>query len=357
VNARFTRLTGFSPEEVRGRTPGILKSGRQSGEFYADLWNTILQGREWRGQLCNRKKNGMLYWESVCIAPLLDGKGEITHFVAVKEDITRERQKDLALQRAKEEAETANRAKSEFLSGMSHELRTPLTAIIGFSDVLLENSYGPLNEKQKEYVTDILESGRHLLSLINDILDLSKVEAGKMEPDLTPLPVRPLLERSLVMIKEKAMKHGIRLGLDIAEPVNDLEIQADERMMKQVMVNLVSNAVKFTPDRGVITVQADRTDGELVVSVTDTGIGIPPELREKIFEAFYQADGKHRDARGQHPGGEPRGRKGKPVLRDASAPARRRDRPQGAAARRGSGSLRQDPGDPGQGLRGPGKGP
>jgi signal transduction histidine kinase len=188
--------------------------------------------------------------------------------------------------------ESANKAKSDFLASMSHELRTPLNAVIGFSQVLQDQNFGPLNEKQLEYVLDILESGKHLLDLINDILDLSKVEAGKMELELSPEVLGDLLKGSLVMIKEKALTHGIMLKTDIPEELSHFVMLADERKFKQILFNLLSNASKFTPDGGAITLSAKRMaegKGEVIqVSVKDTGIGIAPENQEKVFESFFQ---------------------------------------------------------------------
>ena len=183
--------------------------------------------------------------------------------------------------------ESASRHKSEFLASMSHELRTPLNAIIGFSEVLREEMFGPLNERQADYLNDILTSGRHLLSLINDILDLSKVEAGKMELELSTFFLPAVLEGGLTMIRERALGHGISLGLDAAPDVD--EITADERKVKQVVFNLLSNAVKFTPDGGRIDLSARISNGELEVAVRDTGIGIAPEDQERVFEEFQQA--------------------------------------------------------------------
>lgn len=195
------------------------------------------------------------------------------------------------IQAVNKELVRANQAKSDFLANMSHELRTPLNAIIGFSEVLQDQYFGKLNEKQAEYLKDILESGRHLLSLINDILDLSKVEAGKAELELAPVNIKSLLENSLIMIKEKAAKHGIGLEIQVPEELADLEIQADERKLKQVMFNLLSNAVKFTPDGGNITVEAGKEQEELTLSVADTGIGIALNDQKKLFEEFYQVKG------------------------------------------------------------------
>jgi len=189
------------------------------------------------------------------------------------------------------ELEVASRHKSEFLANMSHELRTPLNAIIGFSEVLHENMFGELNEKQREYVDDIHHSGRHLLSLINDILDLAKIEAGRMELELSEFAVQAALENSLALIRERAQNHGVELRCEI-DPALDT-IHADERKFKQVMLNLLSNAVKFTPNGGTVSVQAKKNGALLSVSVTDTGAGIAPEDHTAAFEEFKQVGNDH----------------------------------------------------------------
>src|SRR5262249_41858489 len=163
--------------------------------------------------------------------------------------------------------EAASRHKSEFLANMSHELRTPLNAVIGFTEVLLERYFGELNAKQEEYLRDVLSSGQHLLSLINDILDLSKVEAGRMELEVSTFDLAPALEAGLVMVKERASRRGISLSLDVGAEVG--RVEADERKVKQVVFNLLTNAVKFTPEGGSVAVSARREDGAVRVAVTD----------------------------------------------------------------------------------------
>ncbi len=182
--------------------------------------------------------------------------------------------------------EVANRHKSEFLANMSHELRTPLNAIIGFSEVLLERMFGELNPKQDEYLKDIFASGRHLLSLINDILDLSKIEAGRMELELAPFDLPGALENALTLVRGRAEAHAIALGLEVGPGVG--ELVGDERKVKQILVNLLSNAVKFTPEGGRVGLRATRIDGGVEIAVTDTGIGIAPGDHELIFEEFRQ---------------------------------------------------------------------
>jgi signal transduction histidine kinase len=205
------------------------------------------------------------------------------------EERTRELQRVLAeLSRKGRQLEVASEHKSHFLANMSHELRTPLNAIIGFSQVLRQRLFGPINEKQEEYLDDILSSGHHLLSLINDVLDLSKVEAGQVELEVATFSLREALERGVVMVREPATKHGVRLSLELAPGV-DL-VEGDERRLRQVIFNLLSNAVKFTPEDGSVIVATSRVDGEVRVSVTDTGPGIAPEDRERIFEEFQQTE-------------------------------------------------------------------
>jgi PAS domain S-box-containing protein len=182
--------------------------------------------------------------------------------------------------------EVASRHKSEFLANMSHELRTPLNAVIGFADILLERMFGELNDKQEEYLRDILDSGRHLLSLINDILDLSKIEAGRMELDVTDFQLSHAIENALILVRERAAGRGIALHQTVDARLGP--VSGDERKIKQVLLNLLSNAIKFTPQGGRIEVRAAPGDGFVEVSVRDTGVGIAPAEQDAVFEEFRQ---------------------------------------------------------------------
>jgi signal transduction histidine kinase len=190
------------------------------------------------------------------------------------------------IQEKSAQLEVANKHKSEFLANMSHELRTPLNAIIGFSEALSERMFGEVNEKQAEYLKDIHESGRHLLSLINDILDLSKIEAGRMELDVSTFHLPTALGNAMTLIRERAQRHGIALSMHLDEALGDF--QGDERKFKQIMLNLLSNAVKFTPDGGQVAVAGKKDTTHVEISVRDTGIGIAPEDQAAVFEEFKQ---------------------------------------------------------------------
>ncbi len=291
LNPKFTEVTGYEAEEAIGQNPRMLKSGEQSQEFYEELWQTILSGREWHGEICNRRKNGELYWEFASISPIRTDDGEITHFVGVKEDITLRKEAEWELANAREAAEAANHAKSAFLANMSHELRTPMNAIIGYSELIVEMM-------EDEGITDFLEdigkihsAGRHLLSLINDILDLSKIEAGRMDIYLESFDLRAMMDETRDTVLPLMEKNDNRLTMDLGEDLGT--VRTDATKLKQALFNLLSNAAKFT-EKGEITVAARRQelDGaeQIVLSVTDTGIGIAAEKLDRVFEEFAQAE-------------------------------------------------------------------
>ncbi len=244
--------------------------------------------RDISARLATLTQNTRRLAKNEALAPPMRGADEFARLDAAFHDMADALAEAVAQERAaKESAEAANKAKSRFLANMSHELRTPLNAIIGFSEILKDESFGALNDQQKEYTGYILTSGKHLLSLINDILDLSKVEAGKMELSLSAVNLKELLANSLAMFKEQAHKHRVELSLAVQDGAE--AITADERKVKQVVFNLLSNAAKFTPDGGRIGIEVTRQDGGLVqICVWDTGIGIDAKDHHKIFQEFQQ---------------------------------------------------------------------
>jgi signal transduction histidine kinase len=283
----------------REKTYSIRADKQNSDELgtLVDGLNEILEEIELRDQELERHRGSLEDQVALGTSELSDANLKLER--AVNE-----------LKSAKESAEAANVAKSQFLANMSHELRTPLNHIIGFTELLLDNYHGALNDSQKEFLNDVLTSGRHLLSLINDILDLSKVESGKLELHPSKFNLKDLLARSFSLIKEKSMKHGIKLSTNIDDVPT--YIVADERKLKQILYNLLSNAVKFTPDGGLIEVTAESihksdikaqkplvpkveeidtdTSDFVGISVKDTGIGISPESLERIFDPFEQVE-------------------------------------------------------------------
>ncbi|MGA2028000.1 MAG: HAMP domain-containing sensor histidine kinase, partial [Syntrophobacteraceae bacterium] len=211
------------------------------------------------------------------------------------EDITERREIENGLEKAHEELEGLNielkrtsRVKSEFLANMSHELRTPLNSIIGFSEVLYDETFGPLNEKQKKYVNNVLASGKHLLLLINQILDMAKVESGKMMLALSSLSMKSLLNGISLLVADMVSKKKLQMFLEIAEDVPN--IMADELKVKEIIYNLLSNAIKYTPEGSKIGMRAKKVDSEVEIVIWDTGVGIAPENMGKIFEGFFRVD-------------------------------------------------------------------
>lgn len=290
VNPKFTEVTGYERGEVFDKTPRVLKSGETPPDVYEELWGTINSGKEWQGIFHNKKKNGEFYWAAASISPLKDPKGKITHFVGIQEDITAIKLFELELKKAKEAAEAANQAKSDFLASMSHEIRTPMNAIIGMSELLIDT---PLSEEQKKYVETSKKAGENLLDIINDILDLSKIEAGFLELESTGFSLQELLDAACDIMAVRAGARGVDLKCHIFPDV-PVDLVGDPGRLRQVLLNLIGNAVKFT-EKGAITVEVKKVDGTdaatfLEFSVNDTGIGIPDDKIAEIFEKFIQAD-------------------------------------------------------------------
>ncbi len=318
ANPNFERSTGYTVAEALGKNPRILKSDAMPADLYKQLWDTLLAGREWHGEFHNRRKDGSLYWESAVIAPVRDAEGRTTHYVAVKEDITRLKQAAADLQKMNQalestvdranamamEAQMANIAKSEFLANMSHEIRTPMNGIIGMNSLLMDT---PLTGDQRHYVQIVQSSSEILLALLNDILDLSKIESGRFELAAEVFSLHALLLNLTDALAVSARTKGVEVRFGIAPDVPSV-LFGDATRLRQVLTNLVGNAVKFT-EKGFVEVQVKRAERpameirgralaplaadsvELAFAVRDTGIGIPKDKHHLLFAKFSQVDG------------------------------------------------------------------
>lgn len=292
VNPAFIETTGYSMEDSIGKKTSILNSGDHPQSLYAEMWKTINEGKKWIGELINKRKNGEKFWVLNSISPIRNNEGVITNFVAMHADISAHKKLERDLIIAKENAEEANKAKSEFLANMSHEIRTPMNAILGFSEAL----YHKLDSSQhKKMIKSVLSSGNLLLSLLNDILDLSKIEAGKLEISTQPVDLRNILQDIKLLFTDKAHKKGLEINSHVVNDFPDV-IELDEIRIKQVIFNLVGNAIKFT-HKGYVNIKADfinrkSNKGDLIIEVKDTGIGIPKSQQEIIFEVFRQQSGQ-----------------------------------------------------------------
>lgn len=288
VNPKFEDSTGYTAAEVIGRRPSLISSGEKSASQYNELWKTISSGGEWRGEFHNKRKDGTLFWEFSSISPIKNERGEITSYLAVKEDITDRKHALSELLKAKEQAEQASHAKTQFLANMSHELRTPLNAIIGFSEIIKDQMFGPLgNDSYVDYSTNILSSGQHLLGVINDILDISRIETGTMDLHEGDMDFAALCQTCHGMVQPQADFAKLALSTHIQDGLPHL--YGDAVRIKQIILNLLSNAVKFTPQGGKVDLIArQEDDGAITLIIRDTGYGIPKDKQQKILEPFEQ---------------------------------------------------------------------
>ena len=311
INQRFSVVSGYSLEQVKGKTPRVLKSGIQTPEIYQQLWATILAGQEWRGELANRAHNGDLYWERLRISPIFDANDEICYFLAIADDISAQKQleqrlnnriKELMvtrrtmlnmmedLEESRQAAEAAAITKDHFLANMSHEIRTPMNAIIGMTHLALKNSP---SEKQAAYLHKIDIASKGLLGIINDILDFSKIEAGQLEMDQVTFSLQTLLRDVSDTIGDSALEKGLRFQISL-HPEVPHNLCGDPLRLKQVLLNLIGNAIKFTPqgEVAVAVALADKREKGVVIRfhVTDSGIGLRQDQIAQLFHPFHQAD-------------------------------------------------------------------
>ncbi|NOX17391.1 MAG: PAS domain S-box protein [Chlorobi bacterium] len=289
VNPKFTEITGYTLNEVKNKTPRVLKSGYHSNEFYENLWRTLLSGNVWSGEFRNKKKNGELYWESANISPIKNDAGKITHFVAVKEDITEKKKMLDELIASKVKAESANKMKSIFLAQMSHEIRTPINAMLSLSSLLKDDLEDQVDEDTKLSFELIGRAGIRIIRTVDLLLNLSEIQAGTYEPIYERIDIyADILGKIIVNYKKQAKDKGIKIGIEIN--TNETEILADVYTVEQIFTQLVDNAIKYT-NQGEVTIKIYRNNQEqLIVEVSDTGIGIKGEYLTELFEPFSQEE-------------------------------------------------------------------
>jgi PAS domain S-box-containing protein len=310
VNSAAAGQFGYSKNELLGQPVSIIQSPKNPPWLGEVIFLKTLEGG-WSGELTNVRKDGSEYPVLLTTSYVKDADGKIAALVGISRDISSRKQMEEAVKNYSKEleikveertselrhaliqADAASRAKSEFLANMSHELRTPLNSIMGFSDLILEEHAGPLTDQQKRFLSNILAAGEHLLALINDILDLTKIEAGKTELEIDKHNLNTLIKGVAVLFNQEALKRSMKFNIDIDDNISS--ITADGQRLKQVVVNLLSNAFKFTPDGGSVSILAKRIEGagkEMAIEITveDTGIGISEDDQKRLFQPFQQLD-------------------------------------------------------------------
>jgi len=306
VNDKFCKVSGYSREELLGQNHRILKSEKHSQEFYSDMWHTISNGQVWHGTLCNKKQNGDEYWVESTIVPFLDETGKPYKYVSARTDITALIQTEQELIIARVEAENANYAKSQFLSSMSHELRTPMNAIMGFGQLLKMESEQPLNDSQEENVDEIIKASRHLLELINEILDLAKIESGRVDLSMEAVDLSEVIIDSLHLITPLAQRRKIEISLTLNgteitfEQFSEMHkaVCVDRIRFKQVILNLLSNAVKYNHKNGKIVIVCDITDKLSRIGILDTGPGLDEAQKTQLFKPFVRLGAEQSEVEG-----------------------------------------------------------
>ena len=317
VNQKFVDNTGYDKEYAVGRKTSMVRSGQTPNQYYEHLWKTLKEGKNWSGEVLNKRKDGSVFWQQLSVAPMYDPNGNVKNYLATKENIDERKQAEAELAQhrdhlqelveersrelitARDEAEQANRAKTEFLSSMSHELRTPLNGILGFAQLLEMNRQEALSETQNDYVQHILKAGQHLLGLISEILDLAKIEAGKMALNLEQINISQMMLESIALISNMAQDKELTINDMVSS--GDFHVFGDGIRVKQTIVNVLSNAVKYNRDGGEVMVTAQiNDDGMLALSITDTGYGIPSEKMDDLFTPFNRlgAEGQNIEGSG-----------------------------------------------------------
>jgi len=286
VNPKFTDVTGYLPAEILGKNANVIKSGIQSKTFYKNMWNVILAGKTWNGEMCNRKKNGDLFWENASVSPIYNEKNEIIHFIAVKEDVTAKKFAELEREKALEEARKANEVKSHFMANMSHELRTPLNSILGFSDLVKMEVMHHLGEEQLEYFENIAISGERLKRTMHEILEISELETGIINLLVKEFDLAELLETILPQFELVAKDKKINLNF-INDNMYSANFIGDKQLILTSVEHIIDNAIKYT-DKGEVSIQLSGTPENQILQIKDTGIGMSEKYQQELFDVFTQ---------------------------------------------------------------------
>jgi len=289
VNAKFCDITGYSKEEAIGENPRILKSGHQDKTFYEELWNTILSGKTWSGEFLDKKKDGELYWESARISPMVNKDGDITHFVAVQEDITEKKKMIEELVIAKEKAEKSDKLKTEFLAQMSHEIRSPMNVVLSFTEFIKEELKDGLSPQLAAYIAGIEDAGKRLIRTVELILSASEMQVGTYQPTWTTVDLMSEILNNISRdYSNAANQKGLQLTLK--SRISDPKIFCDKYSVNQIFINLVDNAIKYT-NEGTVNILVDKNEeNKIKVTVEDTGIGMSEEFIALMYEPFMQEE-------------------------------------------------------------------
>jgi PAS domain S-box-containing protein len=286
VNQKFCEISGYSKEEVIGKNPRIWKSGKHDKKFYEDLWNTVLAGKNWSGEILNKKKNGQLFWQSALISPLVNNSGDITHFVAIKEDITEKKNMISELIEAKEMAESANNLKDAFIANISHEIRTPLTGILGMSSLIRETFHDNIKKENEELFVGIDLSSKRIIRTVDMILNYSRLQVGKFPVFRKKMEIAPICINLVAEFSKTAKDKS--LDLSFQNNCDDANIFADEYSITLAVSNLIDNAIKYTNNGFIQVIVYKEKNEDIILDIKDTGIGIGEEYLNKIFEPYLQ---------------------------------------------------------------------
>jgi PAS domain S-box-containing protein len=297
ANPAFTHLTGYTLEEALGQNPRILKSGKLPDEYYRDLWQTILAGKVWHGEMVNRRKDGSFYDEEMTITPLVNAQGAVEHFIAIKQDVSVRKRAEEQMRLAHEQALESNRFKTQLINNVSHDMRTPLAAIMGFSDMLIAGFFGEMKPEQANAMDEIQDSANQLLLFINNLIGQAQFESGKIIIRPKLFQVEELVEACRGMISQPANKKGLAAEY-IIDPALPQTLTGDLYWLRQIALNLTNNAVKFT-DHGSVKIHLYLADPcSWAIEVADTGVGISAQAQASIFELFAQVNGSSEHERG-----------------------------------------------------------